>query len=110
SIHDFFVRRFGAQIEQRLVSPFVTGVYAGNTRELSMAAAFPRMVELERQHGSLILGMLKSRKPRGAREGHTSSFTEGMETLPRRLAADCQVVLNAASLSLERNLEVRWNN
>src|SRR5262249_16021127 len=73
SIHDFFTRRFGDEVERRLVSPFVTGIYAGNTRDLSMSAAFPRLVELERRHGSLILGMMKSRKPKGTRKGHTCS-------------------------------------
>ncbi len=110
SIHDFFVRRFGKQTEQRLVSPFVTGIYAGNTRELSMSAAFPKLVELERQHGSLILGMLTSRKPKATRKGHTCSFAEGMETLPRRLAAECDIALNATSIVLEPDLTVRWND
>src|SRR5262245_50642164 len=34
SIHDFFTRRVGSEAQERLVSPFVTGIYAGNTREL----------------------------------------------------------------------------
>ena len=110
SIHDFFVRRFGKQTEARLVSPFVTGIYAGDTRALSMSAAFPRWVELERQHGSLILGMFQSRKPKGTRRGHTCSFAEGMETLPRRLATECHVVLNAKGITLESDLAVRWND
>jgi protoporphyrinogen/coproporphyrinogen III oxidase len=109
SIHDFFVRRFGRQTEQRLVSPFVTGIYAGNTRDLSMAAAFPKLVELERKHGSLILGMVRSRKPKGSRTGHTCSFRDGMETLPLRLAAECKVELNARTIELGKNLSVRWS-
>ena len=57
SVHDFFVRRAGTEAQDRLVAPFVTGIYAGDTRTLSMAATFPKLHELERQHGSLVVGI-----------------------------------------------------
>jgi len=108
SIHDFFVRRTGNEAEERLVSPFVTGIYAGNTRELSMAATFPKLVDMERRHGSLVLGMMKSRKPKGVRRGHTCSFAAGMETLPRRLAAGLDVSYNTNEVEIAASLQVRW--
>lgn len=107
SIHDFVTRRLGAEAEERLVSPFVSGIYAGSTRSLSMAATFPKLVELERQHGSLIIGMLKSRKST-TRRGRTCSFAEGMESLPLRLARDCNILYNAQNVALNDKLQVDW--
>ncbi len=110
SVHDFFARRFGRQAQDRLVAPFVTGIYAGDTTKLDMAATFPRFAELERKHGSLILGMMKSGKPKGSRRGHTCSFAGGMERLPQRLAADVDIVYDAADVRLEPGLQVKWTS
>jgi oxygen-dependent protoporphyrinogen oxidase len=101
SIHDFVARRFGREAEERLASPFVTGIYAGNTRNVVMAATFPSFVEMERRYGSVMIGMLKTRKPKGTRTGHTSSFDEGMETLPRTLASELQIQYACGDIDIE---------
>jgi len=99
SVRDFIIRRFGVQAHDRLVGPMFTGIYATDTAQLSMAAVLPRMLEMERQYGSLTAAMLRSfsrrsptpatskRKPRG----FTLSFTDGIETLPTRLAENVEV-------------------
>jgi len=110
SVRDFFVRRVGSEAHDRLVAPFVTGIYAGDTRTLSMAATFPKIHEMERRHGSLIVGMLKTKKPKGARRGHTCSFADGMETLPRRLARDANIIYNAGSICVGPDFDVRWSS
>jgi oxygen-dependent protoporphyrinogen oxidase len=74
-----------------------------------MAATFPKLVEMERQHGSLLSAMLKSRKTRErTRRGHTSSFLGGMETLPRRLASRCAIVFNSQRIVVNSRLNVQW--
>src|SRR5438093_13323872 len=60
SVRDFIVRRFGAQLHNRLVGPLFTGIYATDPAQLSMAAVMPRMLEMERQYGSLTAAMLRS--------------------------------------------------
>jgi len=114
SIADFFRRRFGTEVHDRLVAPFVTGVYAGDTRRLSVEASFPRVVELERRYGSVMLGMLRDRRKRpdgrpGAAPaaGRISSFAAGMETLPQRLAADLRVQLNVSGIRIGKDVEAR---
>ncbi len=94
SVRDFFTRRFGPQLHDRLVAPMLTGIYAADSRQLSIAAVFPRMVEMERKHGSLIGAMLRSftrrPKPPAASKpkprGSIFSFPLGLETLPKRIA------------------------
>lgn len=85
SVWSFAARRFGAQVADRLISPMTLGIYAGDARQLSVRAAFPRMTALEREHGSLIRGLLARRGK--ASSGALTSFRAGMQSLPRALAA-----------------------
>jgi oxygen-dependent protoporphyrinogen oxidase len=51
-----------------------------------MRSAFPRMAALEAEHGSLMKGMKAARKE-GLGAGRSVSFPDGLEELPRALAA-----------------------
>ncbi len=95
SVASFVRRRLGSEPLSWAVDPFVSGVYAGDPEQLSVRHAFPRLAALEREHGSLIRGMLaaaRSRRGAGAMSGPASaratmvSFADGMATLPRSLA------------------------
>jgi len=91
SVHDFARRRIGAQSADRLVSPMVLGVFAGDAKRLSLPAAFPRLAALEREHGSLIRGLIAKRKDRtaggpGGPAGGLFSFRDGLQSLPVALA------------------------
>lgn len=61
SIYDFFKRHIGAEATDYLIQPMVTGIFAGRSEKLSIKACFPKLHELDKRHGSLILGALKSR-------------------------------------------------
>jgi len=88
SVRDFVRRRLGKEAADRLVEPFVAGIFAGSAARLEAASAFPRLVAWERTKGSIVLGAIASRRsapsaprpPRGL-----LSFREGLETLPRAL-------------------------
>jgi len=84
SVYEFARRRIGREAAEALVDAAVAGISAGDSRRLSVAAAFPLMVELERDHGGLILGFI-ARRGQGAPK--LMSFDGGMETL---VAALCQ--------------------
>lgn len=62
SVHSFFRRHLGQEVAERLVAPFVSGVYAGDPQQLSAAAAFRRIAQLEKLGGSLIAGALRLRR------------------------------------------------
>ncbi len=47
-------RRFGREAATYLAEPLLAGIHAGDVDRLSMRALFPRFVEAERQHGSLL--------------------------------------------------------
>ena len=89
SIADFVRRKFSGQILERLVGPFVSGVYAGDPARLSLRSSFPMLHEAEKSSGSLVRGMLRiAKQKKGPRERPTlQTFREGNETLVRALAA-----------------------
>jgi oxygen-dependent protoporphyrinogen oxidase len=91
SVGDFVARRLGTQVAERLVDPFVGGVFAGTAASLAVSAAFPTLHRWEREHGSLLAGAIAERarsRPKPARSGPKGlvSFREGLEALPRALA------------------------
>src|SRR5271155_3861835 len=88
SVASFVRRKFGHEILEYLVAPFVSGVYAGDPEKLSLKAAFPTLDEWERQYGSVLRGAMKSRPPKEQRTGvpPLCSFTHGTATLPRAIA------------------------
>jgi oxygen-dependent protoporphyrinogen oxidase len=54
SLESFTVRRLGREAFERLVQPLVGGIYTADPAQLSMQAALPRFLELEKKYGSLI--------------------------------------------------------
>src|ERR1700704_4812570 len=88
SVAAFVRRKFGAELLDRLVAPFVSGIYAGDPERLSLRSAFPQLHDAEKSAGSVIRGMMRAAKSRKSpRERATLlSFREGNATLVRALA------------------------
>lgn len=61
SLHSFFQRRFGQDVADKLISPIVCGVYAGDAREISIKSLFKSLFEIEQKYGSVIKGMVQHR-------------------------------------------------
>ena len=88
SIAQFVRRKFGHEILEYLVAPFVSGVYAGDPEQLSLRAAFPTLEEWEREYGSVLRGAMKSRYANGESRSAPPlcSFRNGLNTLGQTLA------------------------
>jgi protoporphyrinogen/coproporphyrinogen III oxidase len=54
SIGAFVRRRFGEEAVDYLAEPLLAGIHAGDVEQLSMRALFPRLLEAERQSGSVL--------------------------------------------------------
>jgi oxygen-dependent protoporphyrinogen oxidase len=89
TVAQFVRRKFGHEILEYLVTPFVSGVYAGDPEKLSLRAAFPALDQWERTYGSVLRGASKSRSAKGAAPSTPPlcSFDRGMASLPRTMAA-----------------------
>ncbi len=97
TIDQFGARRLGQTFADVMLDPMVKGIFGGDSRRLSLAAAFPRMVELEKDYGGLFKAMIKlsrQRKKEGKSKtdagpsGVLHSFTGGMATLIDAMVAD----------------------
>jgi oxygen-dependent protoporphyrinogen oxidase len=88
SVAAFVRRKFSAQLLDRLVGPFVSGIYAGDPERLSVRSAFPQLYEAERASGSIVRGMMRlAKSKKGPRERPTLlTFREGNETLIQALS------------------------
>ncbi len=107
SIADFITRRLGRRFLERLVDPMVTGIYAGDVERLSIAACFPKLKALEREHGGLIRGMRARRADPSVSAGPAGRLTSlrgGLATLPLAIASALggRVRLRARCIGLER--------
>jgi oxygen-dependent protoporphyrinogen oxidase len=93
SLEAFVVRRLGREAFERLVQPLAAGIWTADPARLSMAAACPEFLAMERESGSLWRGERSRRRTAdragavaGARYGQFLTFAGGIETLPARLA------------------------
>jgi len=57
SIAHFVRRRLGREAWETMGDALLGGIHAGDTERLSIQATFPRLVELEAKHGSLVRGL-----------------------------------------------------
>lgn len=90
SVAAFARRRAGKEVADVLADAAVTGVHAGDPELLSVAAAFPRLVQFEREHGSVMRGFsvaARQRRRDALARGETPrplqmwSFREGLQVL-----------------------------
>jgi len=97
SLASFVERRLGRELYDRLIEPLMSGIYAGDGEQLSLAATFPQLRQTELEHGGLIRGMLAAKKttpaPKpGAKKWAafltpTTGLAEIVEALAQRLGA-----------------------
>jgi len=110
SLSSFVRRRLGREALERMAQPMVGGIYTADPETLSLRATLPRFLDMERDHRSLILAMLrKGRREKGGTSGARYSlflsFDRGMEVLVHALekaVASCEIHLNTRVESIER--------
>jgi protoporphyrinogen/coproporphyrinogen III oxidase len=66
SIASFIGRRFGREAVTYLAEPLLAGIHAGDVGRLSMRALFPRFLEAERKHGSVLRAFRQLRQPKSS--------------------------------------------
>jgi protoporphyrinogen/coproporphyrinogen III oxidase len=89
SIGAFVRRRFGQEAADFLADPLLAGIHAGDADELSVRTLFPRLVEAERQSGSVLRAfraLKMTRSPQGAFVSLPGGTGELVEALAAALA------------------------
>ncbi|HJN75135.1 MAG TPA: protoporphyrinogen oxidase [Myxococcota bacterium] len=100
SVASFARRRLGDRALRNLIGPMVSGVYAGNPERLSLAACFPKLKVMEREHGSLILAA-RHRGGGFGPKGRLTTLRGGAGELTLALAAGLDVRTGATVERIE---------
>ena len=107
AVAHFVRRRLGTEAFTRMAQPMIGGIYTSDAENLSLKATFPRFLEMEEAHGSIIKALRAQKKQAAETSRDTSgpryslflSFKSGMQTLIDKLT-------EAVSGSIRLNAEV----
>jgi len=123
TLESFVVRRMGRECLDRLAEPLVGGVHASDPKQMSLAATFPRLLEMEQNYGSLLKAFIAVRrkveemrrkypaKPGEKPRTFFTSFVNGMQQLTDSMAdaAGRERMRTGVSVSsLQRLSKKRW--
>jgi protoporphyrinogen/coproporphyrinogen III oxidase len=86
SVSSLVHRHFGAEVAGKIAAPLLAGVFGGDIRKLSAAAIMANFVKMEREHGSLILGLHNQSRASKSRSVFTS-LKNGLQSLIDGVAA-----------------------
>ncbi|MFC7441660.1 protoporphyrinogen oxidase [Laceyella putida] len=94
SVGDFFRRRFGDEMVDRVIEPLISGVYGNPIDHLSLLATFPQYHRLLMEHGSLIKAMRYTRPkaPSKRGKGMFQTVRSGLATIVERIEASLPAV------------------
>ncbi|XP_078379655.1 protoporphyrinogen oxidase-like [Oculina patagonica] len=131
TVYDFFKRRMNEEVAEYLSDPLCRGIFAGDTRVLSLKSCFPPVHQYENQHGSVVKGVLFTREAPDtsiqsplatrAKKEHWSTWSlqGGMQTLSDKLYEvlkqqgvnfKMNTPCTAVSVNPDGKLTVSWPN
>src|SRR5437763_10745354 len=89
SVANFVERHYGSELVERLADPLLSGVYGGDSSQLSVRAVLPRFAQMEASHGSLGRAMRKKivHASSGSPRPLFTSLKDGMQQMTNALAA-----------------------
>lgn len=93
TVQQFGYRRLGKAFTDKFLDAMTAGVFASAPDKLSLAAAFPAVAAMEKEHGGLFRAMMAKKKKQAGPGGVLMSFKGGMSTLMERLKERCNAQL-----------------
>jgi oxygen-dependent protoporphyrinogen oxidase len=91
SLGSFVRRRLGSEALNKIAGPLMGGIHAADPERLSLKSTFPMFLEMEKNHGSLLRGMLKRPKQKPVHAGVKApmflSLRGGLKQLAEALVA-----------------------
>lgn len=102
SLAEFITRRLGHEALDMLVTPFVSGIYAGDPERLSIRAVFPKLAKIEKKYGSVMKGMKELKSD--IRSSGLGSFGSGIGKIAEALESRLKdsTINNAKVVSVEK--------
>ncbi len=105
TLASFIIRRLGREALEKIAEPLIAGIHAADPARMSLKATFPRFLDLEKTHGSLIKGMLKLRKNMQSSQNRSAflSLKRGLYSLVEKL----EEILHAQGVIIRKGVEVK---
>jgi protoporphyrinogen/coproporphyrinogen III oxidase len=108
SIAHFVRRKFSNELLEKLVGPFISGIYAGDPEKLSLRSAFPTLYAAESAHGSVIRGMLRAKRSTRGSSPALATFQHGNQALTNALASSLGSALHLETEAARILLSPSW--
>lgn len=111
TVAQFFEARFGKEILDYAVNPFIAGIHAGRPDKLSIKHAFPSIYELEKEYGSVMVGGLRKmfkRDDNKKTKRRLISFVTGLRELPEKLVSKISKIHYDHELEHAENRNDGW--
>ncbi len=108
SVAAFVRRRLGREAYDHLIEPLLSGIYAGDGAQLSLAATFPQLRQVELDSGGLIKGMLAAQRQAPPRPASANGQARPAFLTPTTGLAEIVEALEArlSGIELLRGVEV----
>lgn len=113
SLAHFVTRRLGKECLDKIAEPLVAGIHTSNPDNMSVKAIFPRFLEMEQKHGSLIKGMARAMKgsPSGNGGGKKMTYFMSLNEGMQQLAEGCARFIGETAIRVSTTVkEVRQNS
>jgi protoporphyrinogen/coproporphyrinogen III oxidase len=110
SVREFVARHFGDEVANTIAAPLLAGVFGGDIATLSVRAVLPTFVALEREYGSLIIGLQKRMRASNASAPIFTTLRTGLGRLIEGMESQipaCSLQRNVSIESVERT-ELGW--
>ena len=90
SVAEFVRRHFGEEVLRTVAAPLLSGVFGGDVARLSVRAVMPAFVRMEREFGSLVLGVQAAERSRLGQKSPSifTSLQGGTGALVDRMKAE----------------------
>jgi len=101
TLAEFVTYRLGKEVLDQLAQPLIGGIYAADPQFLSMNSAMPHLLALEKEHGSLIRGLWKSKAAPPPMISLQGGLGQIVQTLEQRLAGHIQADSQVRALNYD---------
>jgi len=109
NVFDFVSRRFGKEFHDNLIEPFLTGVYAGDTKKMSAKHSLKMFWNLEQSYGSVFRGLIFRDRTR-IKKIKSFNFSGGLMQLTNQISSSIgsQIKLNYRVEKILKKLQIKY--
>ena len=114
TVFNFINKRFGKEFHDKLIVPFITGIYAGNTKNMSTKHSLKNLWTLEQKYGSISNGLIRKVLKKN-NQIQSFNFPNGLSELISKIEKGLKdkIRLNSKVSKIEKTkngYEITFNN